>query len=116
VPPGDIALMGARAARAGIMLRRVETLTTLKHIVARAVWQHTSDHEYLTELATWNGRYGSIAGVPARNTPESDPTSMLCLLWALASCALRCRRMVGRLTVQLAQSPATVNETVDDAI
>jgi hypothetical protein len=77
VPPGDIALMGARAARAGITLRRVETLTTLRNVVARAVWQHATDHEYLTELATWSGRYGSTAGVPAHNTPESDTTSML---------------------------------------
>ena len=77
VPLGDIALMGARAARAGIMLRRGETSTTLQHIVAQAVWWHATDREYLTELATWSGRYGSVAGVPARSTPKSDPTSML---------------------------------------
>jgi hypothetical protein len=77
VPPGDIALMGARAARAGVTLRRVEALTDLTSLVAHAAWQHATDYEYLSELATWSGRYGSRAGVPARNTPESDPTAPL---------------------------------------
>jgi nitroreductase len=75
VPAGDISLMGARAARAGVMLRRIESLPKLRHTVAQAVWQHATDQEYLTELAMWTGRYASVAGVPARNTPPSDPTS-----------------------------------------
>ena len=75
VPDVDIALMGARAARAGVMLRQVASLPKLQNIVAQAVWQHATDHDYLTELSTWSGRYASLAGVPARNTPQSDPTS-----------------------------------------
>jgi nitroreductase len=75
VPAADIALMGARAARAGVMLRQVESLPKLQHIVAQAVWQHATDHDYLTELTAWSGRYASLAGVPARNTPKSDPTA-----------------------------------------
>ena len=72
VPQGDIALMGARAARAGVMLRRVDGLDNLKRIVADAAWQHRTDYDYLAELATWSGRYASTAGVPARSTPQPD--------------------------------------------
>lgn len=77
VPHGDIALMGARAARAGVMLRQVDALDRLRAIVAKAVRQHAGDHDYLTELTTWSGRHASEAGVPARNTPASDPTAMI---------------------------------------
>ena len=77
VPQRDIALMGARAARAGVMLRRVDALTNLKRLIAEAAWRHGADHEYLTELSTWSGRYASTAGVPARSTPEPDPNAAL---------------------------------------
>ncbi|TGD87948.1 NAD(P)H nitroreductase [Mycolicibacterium sp. CH28] len=72
VPGGDIALMGARAARAGVMLRQIDLLPQLNEIVARSVWKHATDTDYLTELNAWSGRYGSVAGVPARNTPAAD--------------------------------------------
>jgi len=76
--PGDyIALMGARAARAGVMLRQIESLPGLQSIVAQAVRRHAEDYDYLAELTTWSGRYASLAGVPARNTPGSDPTAPL---------------------------------------
>lgn len=77
VPPRDIALMGARAARAGVMLRRVDALTNLKQQVADAAWRHNSDPDYLTELTRWSGRYASTAGVPARSTPPSDPAAVI---------------------------------------
>jgi hypothetical protein len=77
VPIPNIVLMGARAARAGVMVRHVESVPKLQHIVAKAVFQHATDHDYLTELTTWSGRYASLAGVPARNTPKSDPTAMI---------------------------------------
>ena len=75
VSPADIALMGARAARAGVMMRRVDSLITLNSVVRQAVWLHATDADYLRELTEWSGRYGSLAGVPARNTPPSDPTA-----------------------------------------
>jgi len=75
VPAADITLMGSRAARAGVMLRQVESLPKLRSIVAQAVWQHATDQDYLTELTAWSGRYASVSGVPARNTPASDPTA-----------------------------------------
>ena len=75
VPAADVTLMGSRAARAGVMLRKVESLPKLQDIVAQAVWQHATDSEYLTELTAWSGRYAAVAGVPARNTPPSDPTA-----------------------------------------
>ena len=77
VPQRDIALMGARAARAGVMLRRVDALTNLKRQIADAAWRHNTDPEYLTELTMWSGRYASTAGVPAHSTPESDPNAAL---------------------------------------
>ncbi len=77
VPAADIGVMGARAARAGVMLRQVESLPKLQHLVAQAVLAHATDHEYLTELTTWSGRYESFAGVPAHSTPKSDPTAII---------------------------------------
>jgi nitroreductase len=75
VPAADITLIDTRAASAGVMLRRVASLPKLKHIVAQAVWQHATDHDYLTELTAWSGRHASVSGVPARNIPPSDPKS-----------------------------------------
>jgi len=75
VPAADVTLMGSRAARAGVMLRQVESLPKLRAIVAQAVWRHATDNDYLAELTAWSGRYGSDSGVPARNTPQSDSTS-----------------------------------------
>ena len=72
VPASYIALMGARAARAGVMLRQVDSLPRLKDIVTRSVWRHAADSDYMVELTAWSGRYASLAGVPARNTPEPD--------------------------------------------
>jgi nitroreductase len=72
VPQGDIALMGARVARAGVMLRRVDGLDNLRRIVADAASRHRADDDYLAELTTWSGRYASTAGVPARSTPQPD--------------------------------------------
>ena len=72
VPAGDIALMAARAARAGVALRRVPTPGPLTELVADAVREHASDAEYLAELSMWSGRYESLAGVPACNTPVPD--------------------------------------------
>ncbi len=77
VPPGDIALMGSRAARAGVKLLRVEDVTGLKDVVQQAARAHTADDEYLHELTVWSGRHGSLAGVPARNTPAPDPAAEL---------------------------------------
>lgn len=75
VPWGDIALMGARAARAGVMLRQVDLIPSLNAIVAESVSRHAEDPDYLAELSAWSGRHGSVAGVPARNTPDPDPSS-----------------------------------------
>lgn len=69
VQVSDIALMGARAARAGVMLRQVDALDKLNAVVARAVVRHAGDYDYLHELSTWSGRYDSVAGVPAHSTP-----------------------------------------------
>ncbi|MFY1621554.1 Acg family FMN-binding oxidoreductase [Micromonospora sp. WMMD736] len=72
VPYADIALMSARAARAGVKLICVEDLTALKELVVQAAHRHGRDDDYLRELASWSGRHASVAGVPARNTPVPD--------------------------------------------
>jgi nitroreductase len=72
VPTGDIALMAARAARWGVTLRRVEDEGELAQVVSHAVREHISDPAYLAELSMWSGRYGTPAGVPARNTPPPE--------------------------------------------
>ncbi|AQA06740.1 NAD(P)H nitroreductase [Mycobacterium sp. MS1601] len=69
VPGGDIALMTSRAARCGVSVRRVAFPGQLSGVIANAVHHHAVDEGYLSELSRWSGRYGSVAGVPARNTP-----------------------------------------------
>jgi nitroreductase len=76
VPVGDIALMAARAARTGVALCQVDDVDKLHKIVAQSVWDHMT-HDYLVELTTWSGRYASVAGVPARNAPKSDPRAKI---------------------------------------
>ncbi len=75
VPGGDIALMAARAARSGVMLRQVDAIVRMKAIIGQAISDHSTDRDYLRELTTWSGRYDSVAGVPARNTPPSDTSA-----------------------------------------
>lgn len=70
---GDIALMGARAARMGVTMRRVVPTTDLTATLALAVHEHVNDADYLAELAMWSGRRAATAGVPARNSPNSEP-------------------------------------------
>lgn len=74
VPWGDIALMGARAARAGVMLRRIELLPRLSALVAEAVWRHAADSDYRRELAAWGGRRGPVPddGVVVALGTETD--------------------------------------------
>ncbi|MGE2715099.1 Acg family FMN-binding oxidoreductase [Mycolicibacterium litorale] len=72
VSPADIAVMGSRAARSGVALRRVESLAGLHAAVDDAMREHLRDDAYLRELTTWSGRYGSVAGVPAANVPPTD--------------------------------------------
>lgn len=77
VPPSDISIMGARSARAGVMLRRVDALPNLKRLIMEAAQRHNADYEYLSELSTWSGRRASTAGVPSRNAPEPDTDAAL---------------------------------------
>ncbi|AXN43379.1 putative NAD(P)H nitroreductase [Mycobacterium marinum] len=72
VAAGDIAQMAARVARCDVALRQVAALDKMREVVAQAVWDHATNDEYMRELTTWSGRYGAVAGVPARNTPPSD--------------------------------------------
>lgn len=76
VPMGDIALMAARAARTGVTMCQVEDIEALHGIVAQSVRDHLTQ-DYLVELAAWSGRYFSVAGVPARNAPISDPQAKI---------------------------------------
>jgi Nitroreductase family len=76
VPVGDIALMAARAARIGVTLCQVDDIDRLHKIVSQSIWDHLT-HDYLAELTEWSGRYASVAGVPARNVPVSDPRAKI---------------------------------------
>lgn len=76
VPVGDIALMAARAARNGVTLCQVDDIDRLHKIVSQSIWDHLT-HDYLAELTEWSGRYESVAGVPARNVPVSDPRAKI---------------------------------------
>jgi nitroreductase len=75
VSHGDISLMGVRAARMGVVMRRIEPSTDLRAALAQAVRQHVDDRDYLDELTIWSGRYASSAGVPAHSAPDSHPAS-----------------------------------------
>lgn len=75
VAHADVALIGMRVARTGIVMRRMSASTELRAALANAVWHHATDAEYLGELTMWSGRYSSVAGVPASNVPESNPNS-----------------------------------------
>jgi nitroreductase len=77
VSDADIALIGSRAARAGVMLRNVDSLTHLSGLVAEAASRHAESFDYLNELTLWSGRYASEAGVPARSTPQLDPAAAI---------------------------------------
>lgn len=72
VPPGHVAMMGARAARMGVTMRRIDPDDDFRAILEWARRRHGEDAGYLSELAAWSGRYGAVAGVPARNTPAPD--------------------------------------------
>ena len=74
---GDVALMGARAARLGVTMRRLEVTTEFRALLAQAVWTHAIDQEDVGELMAWTGRHASEVGVPARNAPESDPAAAI---------------------------------------
>jgi nitroreductase len=77
VSAADISLMGARAARAGVMLRKVESLTSLSELVTLAAYRHANSFDYLNELSMWSGRYASQAGVPARSAPRLDSATVI---------------------------------------
>lgn len=70
----DMALIAARAARAGVTTRRVESLPELQHVVAQAVWRHATDYDRGGESATRNGRHSPPQDVPHWNAPKSDPS------------------------------------------
>ncbi|OBG17524.1 NAD(P)H nitroreductase [Mycolicibacterium celeriflavum] len=72
VAQGDIALIKTRVSAHGVTMRRVDDVPALRRIVAAAARRHAADHGYTAELATWSGRHGATAGVPARNTPRPD--------------------------------------------
>ena len=75
VSVADLQVISARAARAGLILRRLESLPALRYLVAQAAWRHQTDADYQSELRAWSGRHAAPAGVPARNTPEPDPAA-----------------------------------------
>jgi nitroreductase len=96
---GDIALMGARAARLGVTMRCVEQTSELWATLARAAHEHVNDADYLAEPATWSGRHALAVGVGARSTPNPEPAA----------------RVPGRIfaDAELAQLPGTTGADGD---
>ncbi len=77
VPGGDIALMAARAARGGVMLRQVSALDRMKAIVAQAVLDHV-DRRGISARAhhlEWALRFSGRGSRPqrARHQTPSAP-------------------------------------------
>lgn len=60
VPWGDVALMGARAARAGVMLRQVELMPRLSAMVAEAVARYAAGEDHRSEAAARGRRRGRM--------------------------------------------------------
>jgi nitroreductase len=74
VSAADLALIAARAARAGVTTRRVEALPEVQHAVAQAVWRCGADNTDAVEPTTRSGRYSLVADVSQWSTPRPDPT------------------------------------------
>jgi nitroreductase len=62
--PDEATILGALAAA-----------SRLGEVIAAAVREHGGEADYLAELSRWSGRYGAVAGVPARSTPAVGPHS-----------------------------------------
>lgn len=59
-----------------VTLYQVQDVCGLHDIVAQSIRDHLTQ-DYLAELTTWSGRYFSVSGVPARNTPFPDPDAKI---------------------------------------
>jgi hypothetical protein len=68
-----MALIGARAAHAGVTMRRVESLPEVQDVVAQAVRRHSRDYEHDGESTTRSGRYASVVDIRHRSTLASAP-------------------------------------------
>lgn len=77
VAMGDIALMGARAARLGVTMRRIEPTDQFVALLKRAAAEHSEDTGYLGELMAWSGRHAAPEGVPAHNVPRIDGAAVV---------------------------------------
>jgi nitroreductase len=73
VSAADMAVIGVRAARAGVTTRRVESLPELQHVVAQAVWRHAMESDHVAESAAGRGRYAALTHVPHRNASKPEP-------------------------------------------
>lgn len=74
---GDIALMGARAARYGVTMRHVNPTPGFRALLSSAAQEHSRDPLYQQELAGWSGKHAADDGVPARNVPRPDPDAVI---------------------------------------
>jgi nitroreductase len=68
----DIAMMAARAARVGVMLRLVESLPWLNEIVAHAAWHYTGDNHNLGESGTSSEQDRPAEDASIHDAPSSE--------------------------------------------
>jgi hypothetical protein len=73
VSAADIAMIGARAAGAGVTTRRVELFPELQYVVAQEMWRHANDYEYVDGSKTRSDE--SVAGLPHWNLPKPNSTA-----------------------------------------
>jgi nitroreductase len=83
VSAADMALIGARAARAGVTTRRVESLPDLQQVVAETVWRHTAKAEHRGELNTVSiaaPPFSEPAAAPPLGTESADDNAVVMAL------------------------------------
>jgi nitroreductase len=73
VSPADIALIGARVARMGVTMRRIESIAQLNGLVEQAISKHIGDADYFTELTCRSEYYQFLA----LGTRDDDTTARL---------------------------------------
>jgi len=87
VSAADLALIGARTAGAGVTTRRVETVREVQHVVAQAVWRHTTANDNVGESAPQSERHVTFADGPHWNTarPVTDASADNAVVLALGT-------------------------------
>jgi nitroreductase len=84
VSPADVGLIGARVARMGVSLRRVDPTPLVRAVMSEARYRHAADPNYAQELAEWSSRHESRPDgrltQPPGSSMEDDGAGLLIVL------------------------------------